>query len=127
MVLSAAEDLAAGMLAGIASRFFTTPLSNVTVRLQTSSTAKEKREEDAKGKGKQVEKAVHESDSDDEGEYNDAPGIVDTLRQIVKEKGIGGACVCGGRLCMLHADTARLLQGSGRATRRRSCSRSRRR
>ncbi|UZJ53181.1 hypothetical protein CBS101457_002501 [Exobasidium rhododendri] len=87
VALSAGEDLAAGMLAGVASRFFTTPLSNVTVRHQTSSTAKEKPSDDAKGKGK----ALNESDSDDdEGEYSDEPGIIETLSQIVKEKGIPG-------------------------------------
>ena len=86
VTLSAGEDLAAGMLAGVASRFFTTPLSNVTVRHQTSSTAKEK-QADAKGK----EKEGAESDSDDEGEYSDEPGIIETLGQIVKEKGVAGA------------------------------------
>lgn len=87
MTLNAAEDLIAGMLAGMASRFFTTPLSNVTVRHQTSSVAKQK-ESDAKGKGKEV---ADDSDSDEDGEYSDEPGIVETLRQIVNEKGIAGA------------------------------------
>jgi adenine nucleotide transporter 17 len=87
VTLSAGEDLAAGMLAGVASRFFTTPLSNVTVRHQTSSTAKEKSDGDAKGKGK----ASNDSDSDDdEGEYSDEPGIVETLKEIIGEKGIAG-------------------------------------
>jgi adenine nucleotide transporter 17 len=73
------------MLAGMASRFFTTPLSNVTVRHQTSSVAKLK-EDEGKGKGKSTE----ESDSDEDGEYSDEPGIYETLRQIVAEKGIAG-------------------------------------
>jgi adenine nucleotide transporter 17 len=85
--LSAAEDLLAGMLAGIASRFFTTPLSNVTVRHQTSSTAKAK---DESAKGKEKASAPPDSDSDEEGEYSDQPGIIETLRQIVEEKGVAG-------------------------------------
>lgn len=86
ITLSAAEDLAAGMLAGMASRFFTTPLSNVTVRHQTSSVAKQSEKE--KGKAKSVE---DDSDSsDDDGEYSDEPGILETLQQIVAEKGIAG-------------------------------------
>jgi adenine nucleotide transporter 17 len=85
ITLSAAEDLAAGMLAGMASRFFTTPLSNVTVRHQTSSVAKQA--EEGKGKGKSVEDS---DSSDDDGEYSDEPGIVETLQQIVAEKGVAG-------------------------------------
>lgn len=90
ITLSAAEDLAVGMLAGIASRFFTTPLSNVTVRHQTSATAKEKEGTNVKGKEKEVEKRDNDSDSDEEGEYGDGPGIVETLKQIVEEKGVAG-------------------------------------
>lgn len=85
--LTTAEDLIVGMLAGALSRFFTTPLSNVTVRLQTSATAKEKKEDD-KGKGKEVE--ANDSESDDEDEYGSGPGIMETLQQIRKEKGIAG-------------------------------------
>lgn len=88
VALSAAEDLAVGMLAGIASRFFTTPLSNVTVRHQTSATAKGK-EADGQEEGKGKEKE-NDSDSDEEGEYGDGPGIVETLHQIVEEKGVLG-------------------------------------
>lgn len=90
ITLSAAEDLAAGMLAGMASRFFTTPLSNVTVRHQTSSVAKEKTTTEQKGKGKANSNSDSDT-SDDEGEYSDEPGIIDTLREITREKGIAGA------------------------------------
>lgn len=83
--LSTVEDLCVGMLAGAISRFFTTPLSNVTVRLQTSATPKAK---DDKGKGK--EKASDESESDDEDEYGSGPGIFETMRDIVQEKGVVG-------------------------------------
>ena len=78
------------MLAGMASRFFTTPLSNVTVRHQTSSIAKEKQGE-GKGKEKAKDKNNDSDSDDDEGEYSDEPGIFETLQQIVNEKGIAGA------------------------------------
>lgn len=85
IVITAAEDLAIGALAGVVSRFFTTPLSNVTVRMQTSATPKEKVEEEkAKGKGKE---SGSDSESDDEGGYAESAGIMDVLRQIVAEKG----------------------------------------
>lgn len=73
------------MLAGALSRFFTTPLSNVTVRLQTAATSKSK---DEKGKGKA--KASDDSESDDEDEYSSGPGIMETMHEIVKEKGVAG-------------------------------------
>lgn len=79
------EDLLVGMVAGAASRFFTTPLSNVTVRMQTTATAKPKTE-----KGKAKAKDDDNSDSDDEDEYGNGTGIVGTMREIVKEKGIAG-------------------------------------
>lgn len=85
--LTTAEDLIVGMLAGALSRFFTTPLSNVTVRLQTNATAK-KKQEDGKGKGKEVESL--DSESDDEDEYGSGPGILETMQEIQKEKGIAG-------------------------------------
>lgn len=88
--LSTLEDLAVGMLAGALSRFFTTPLSNVTVRLQTSATAKSK---DDKGKGKE-KAAADDSESDDEDEYGSGPGIAETMQQIVKEKGVAGEHGC---------------------------------
>lgn len=75
------------MLAGAASRFFTTPLSNVTVRLQTSATAKSK---DEKGKGKEAGAQKEDSESEDEDEYGSGPGIFETMHEIVKEKGIAG-------------------------------------
>lgn len=82
--LTAPEDLACGLLAGIASRFFTTPLSAVTVRHQTSASASEKK---AVKEGEKKE----DSDSEDEdGSYNDGPGIFATLQDIVKEKGVIG-------------------------------------
>lgn len=94
--LTAAEDLIIGMVAGAASRFFTTPLSNVTVRMQTSATAKSKGDagnkgkENAKGKGKEQAKPPAESESDDEDEYGSGTGITAMMREILAEKGVAG-------------------------------------
>ncbi|SPO30831.1 related to ANT1 - Peroxisomal transporter of adenine nucleotides (ATP, AMP) - member of the mitochondrial carrier family (MCF) [Ustilago trichophora] len=82
IAISAAEDLAIGALAGIVSRFFTTPLSNVTVRMQTSANPKQKSKEQQK-----KELNGSDSESDDEGGYSESAGIADVLRQIVAEKG----------------------------------------
>lgn len=91
IVITAAEDLAIGALAGIVSRFFTTPLSNVTVRMQTSATPKEKTKEQQEALAKRKEAAgaplSSDSESDDEDGYAEAAGITDVLREIVAEKG----------------------------------------
>lgn len=89
IVITAAEDLAIGALAGIVSRFFTTPLSNVTVRMQTSANPKEKTKEQLEKRKDAVQSAPASSDSesDDEGGYAESAGITDVLRQIVAEKG----------------------------------------
>ncbi len=86
--LSAAEDLAAGALAGMLSRFFTTPLSNVTVRKQTSASgpaAKQKA-------GGASENGAGSDSSDEEEAYNDddGPGIIDSLKEIMNERGVKG-------------------------------------
>lgn len=86
IVITAAEDLAIGALAGIVSRFFTTPLSNVTVRMQTSANPKEKSKE-REEKSKEGGQPSSDSESDDEGGYAESAGITDVLRQIVAEKG----------------------------------------
>ncbi|GAC96040.1 mitochondrial carrier protein [Pseudozyma hubeiensis SY62] len=86
IVITAAEDLAIGALAGIVSRFFTTPLSNVTVRMQTSANPKEKAKEQEE-KRKSNGQPSSDSESDDEGGYAASAGITDVLRQIVAEKG----------------------------------------
>ncbi|SJX64899.1 related to ANT1-Peroxisomal transporter of adenine nucleotides (ATP, AMP)-member of the mitochondrial carrier family (MCF) [Sporisorium reilianum f. sp. reilianum] len=92
IVITAAEDLAIGALAGIVSRFFTTPLSNVTVRMQTSANPKEKTKEqqeaiDKRKEGGSTVQPSSDSESDDEGGYAESAGIMDVLRQIVAEKG----------------------------------------
>lgn len=91
IVITAAEDLAIGALAGVVSRFFTTPLSNVTVRMQTSANPKQKSKEqlDAINKRKEAggTQPSSDSESDDEGGYAESAGILDVLRQIVAEKG----------------------------------------
>ncbi len=90
IVITAAEDLAIGALAGIVSRFFTTPLSNVTVRMQTSATPKEKTKEQQEASAKRKEANTQpssDSESDDEGGYAESAGITDVLREIIAEKG----------------------------------------
>lgn len=92
IVITAAEDLAIGALAGVVSRFFTTPLSNVTVRMQTSANPKPKSKEqekrtDSTTAGVGGGQPSSDSESDDEGGYAESAGIVDVLRQIVAEKG----------------------------------------
>ncbi|SNX81986.1 related to ANT1 - Peroxisomal transporter of adenine nucleotides (ATP, AMP) - member of the mitochondrial carrier family (MCF) [Melanopsichium pennsylvanicum] len=89
IAITAAEDLAIGALAGIVSRFFTTPLSNVTVRMQTSANPKQKNKEQIE-KQQQQPQPSSDSESDDEGGYSESPGILDVLRQIVAEKGYLG-------------------------------------
>lgn len=87
IAITAAEDLAIGALAGIVSRFFSTPLSNVTVRMQTAATPKSKelvKEKTDDGK------PSSDSESDDEDGYAESPGILEVLRQIVAEKGYLG-------------------------------------
>ncbi|KAE8232261.1 hypothetical protein CF326_g2717 [Tilletia indica] len=91
ITLSGAEDLAAGALAGAASRLFTTPLSNVVVRKQTnSSSATSSASEKGKAKEGEVVARVADSDSEDEGEYAEEPSILDCMREIVREKGVLG-------------------------------------
>lgn len=87
VIITAAEDLAIGALAGIVSRFFTTPLSNVTVRMQTAATPKAKPAAEEKT---DAAKPSSDSESDDEDGYAESPGIVEVLRQIVAEKGYAG-------------------------------------
>jgi hypothetical protein len=58
------------------------------VRLQTAASAKGK--EDAKEEGEK--EAESGSGSEDEEEWNEGPGIGEMLRDIVREKGISGAC-----------------------------------
>ncbi|PWY99963.1 hypothetical protein BCV70DRAFT_217012 [Testicularia cyperi] len=99
IVITAAEDLAIGALAGIVSRFFTTPLSNVTVRMQTAANPKQKQQQQQQSSSKtKPEKDAGEvpqsptlggsdSESDDEGGYAESAGILDVLREIVSEKG----------------------------------------
>jgi len=88
ITLSGFEDLAVGALAGATSRLFTTPLSNVVVRKQTSSKAAAPSE---KGKEKEKPAGAQDDDSEEEGEYSvDEPGIIDSLREIIQEKGVLG-------------------------------------
>lgn len=84
-VLSTLEGLLVGCLAGLVAKGVAAPLSNVTVRQQTSSTAK------AKAEGAQKKVGAGEEDSDEEdGDYSSAPGIMEIVRDILKEQGWTG-------------------------------------
>lgn len=86
-ILSALEGLLVGCLAGIVAKGMTAPLSNVTVRQQTSSTAKAKAEDaDAE---KQAGPGGEDSD-DEDGDYSSAPGIIEVVQDILKEQGWTG-------------------------------------
>ncbi|CAO1629025.1 unnamed protein product [Parajaminaea phylloscopi] len=92
--LTPGEDLAVGALAGVFSRAFTTPLSNVTVRKQTYSSSSKKQ---TSGKGKEREKATaiadgQEADSSDDEEtaYEEEPTLREVVQEIIKDKGVIG-------------------------------------
>lgn len=97
--LSAPEELAIGSVAGMISKFVTAPLSNVTVRQQTAAVAarsevKEGKENgtgtgvgvEADGKGPAGENA----DEEEVEKYGRVPGLMETARSIVAEKGMTG-------------------------------------
>ena len=81
VLFTAPEELAIGMVAGVISRAFVTPLSNVTVRKQTSATSVSKDKESA---------AVGEDNDDDEGDFGNGPSSMAIAREIVDEKGWTG-------------------------------------
>lgn len=84
-VLSALEELAIGCLAGVLSKAVVTPLSNVTVRQQTSTAAKVK--SDAEGEKERGD--VDDSD-DEDGTYGTAPSMSEIIHDILQEKGWTG-------------------------------------
>ena len=85
--MTPAQDLAAGALAGICSRAFTTPLSNVTVRKQTHSSSSKQQ---VNGKGKAKATTPDDDSSDDEGTFEDEPSIMSIVNEILKDKGVIG-------------------------------------
>lgn len=80
-----------GALAGVFSRAFTTPLSNVTVRKQTHSSSRS--EPWKSGDEKQPSKSTDRVDSSDDEEttYEDEPTLRRVINEIVQDRGIIGA------------------------------------
>jgi len=85
--LSALEGLLVGCLAGLVAKGCVAPLSNVTVRQQTSSTAKAQAEDAEK---KAAGEAGEEDSDDEDGDYSSAPGIMEVVRDILQEQGWTG-------------------------------------
>lgn len=81
-MLSALEGLLVGCLAGMVAKGIVAPLSNITVRQQTSSTAK--------AMAGDAEKVEEEDSDDDEGSYSAAPSMLEIARDILQEKGWTG-------------------------------------
>ncbi|GAA95121.1 uncharacterized protein L969DRAFT_89327 [Mixia osmundae IAM 14324] len=96
--LSAPEEIAIGMVAGIVSRFFTNPISNITVRKQTSASAAQAQDNSTSGAnvpGTEIaqSKSAKEDDSssdDEDGDYSPGPSAMTILREIYDDKGITG-------------------------------------
>ncbi|KAI5475360.1 hypothetical protein MNV49_001591 [Pseudohyphozyma bogoriensis] len=89
-VLSAIEEILIGCLSGVISKGTVAPLSNITVRAQTASTAKAKQEE---GEEKVIAKPDvegEESDDDDDAGYGKAPSSISIAKDIYEEKGWTG-------------------------------------
>ena len=77
-ILSVAEELALGFLAGVISRMVTTPLSVVTVRLQSEQYRDE-------------EEAMGDDDEDHEITGRDkGTGITHVFKSIYSEQGLAG-------------------------------------
>ncbi|KAK4055203.1 hypothetical protein OIV83_000483 [Microbotryomycetes sp. JL201] len=80
--LTALEGLLVGMLAGIVAKGFVSPLSNITVRQQTASTAKGKDEAETSSPPEDAD-----SSDDENGSYGSTPTIMEVAQDILSEKG----------------------------------------
>lgn len=80
ILLSVAEELGIGFLAGVASRAISTPLSVVTVRLQTETEGQDESGEMDPEKGDRL-------DADRRGEPR---GVMNVVRRIHQEQGLAG-------------------------------------
>ncbi|KAL8286261.1 hypothetical protein RQP46_004749 [Phenoliferia psychrophenolica] len=81
-ILTAVEEIVIGMLSGIAAKAVVSPLSNITVRQQTATVAKEKSVEKVVDRSKEEDS----SDEDDDGGSGSAPSALDIAKDILKEK-----------------------------------------
>ena len=93
ILLSVGEELGIGFIAGIASRAISTPLSVITVRLQTETEGEDESGELDPEKGNEAEAARR-------GEPRD---VMNTFRRIYEEQGLGG--FWGGDRCLFAIAT----------------------
>lgn len=99
-ILGALEELAIGCLAGVVAKGIVSPLSMVTVRMQTSKKKKEEVEGGQKGDktlvdegGVESRKAARDADSDSEsedGSYGGSPSALKIAKEIYDEQGLAG-------------------------------------
>ncbi|KAM0793476.1 hypothetical protein ACM66B_000918 [Microbotryomycetes sp. NB124-2] len=85
--LTALEGLLVGMLAGIVAKGFVSPLSNITVRQQTASTAKDKKDSNAVGQAGVRAQEDSDSSDDESSSYGSTPSIIEVANDILNEKG----------------------------------------
>ncbi|KAL1922587.1 uncharacterized protein VTP21DRAFT_10126 [Calcarisporiella thermophila] len=87
--LSSAQELLVGALAGIISRFFTTPISVVTLRKQTLENTKAENPRE-NGNGITNEKDVGDSTRSKDRNTSAFPSTLSIIEDIFEEKGITG-------------------------------------
>lgn len=85
LLLSAVEELLVGCLAGVVAKGVVSPLSNITVRMQTATAAKAKIEGAA-----EKEEVPGDSSDDDDSPYGSSPTTLDIAKEIYEEKGWTG-------------------------------------
>ncbi|KAK4704178.1 hypothetical protein P7C70_g2034, partial [Phenoliferia sp. Uapishka_3] len=89
-VLSAVEEIVIGMLSGVVAKAITSPLSNITVRQQTSTAKKIVPSSEKSGSNAASKTRDEESSDEEEDDYAAAPGVLDIVRDIYEEKGWTG-------------------------------------
>lgn len=80
VLLSVAEELGIGFLAGVASRAISTPLSVITVRLQTET----------EGQDESGELDPEKGDPEDAARRGEPRGVLATVKKIYAEQGLKG-------------------------------------
>lgn len=79
-LLSVPEELAIGFVAGVASRAISTPLSVITVRLQTET----------EGEDEEGELNAEKGDSGEAESKNTPRGVMGAVQRIYGERGLAG-------------------------------------
>ena len=80
VLLGVAEELGIGFIAGVASRAISTPLSVITVRLQT----------EAEGEDVGGEMDPERDDSGDTERRGESRGVMNIVRRVYEEQSLGG-------------------------------------